>query len=180
MKIISLVICALLLLLLLPCAVSALGNISVSSSPSGAQILVDSIDKGVTPLTVDNVTVGSHNVLLQKSGYQNNLTSVTVVDGETVILSATLTSSTTAPTVTSIAPSSGINNGLLSGVDIIGTGFLTSPTVKLNMTGQTDISGVNVNYVSATEITCGFQLNGATEGTWNVIVTWKGSANRDP
>jgi hypothetical protein len=173
MKKTCLFVCVLLLLLLLPCAVSALGNISVSSTPAGAQILVDSIDQGVTPNTIVNVTSGPHNVLLQKTGYVNNLTSVTVGDGETVSLSVTLLPSTTTPTITSITPSSGINNGLLSGVDIIGTGFSSSPlpTVKLNMTGQSDISGIDVHYLSPTEITCGFPLNGATVGTWNVVVT---------
>jgi len=37
----------------------------------------------MTNKTVGNVSAGMHNVLLQKSGYQDNLTSVTVVDGKT-------------------------------------------------------------------------------------------------
>jgi len=171
MKKISFLVCV-VLLLLLPCVASAVGNISVNSVPIGATILLNGTNTGsVTPVTLENIPVGSHTILLQMSGYLDYSQNVTVTENATSTVSQTLTAVVAAPTITSIAPSSGINNGLLSGVDIIGTGFLTSPTVKLNMTGQTDISGVNVIYVSATEITCGFQLNGATEGTWNVIVT---------
>ncbi len=172
MKKISLLVCVGLLMLLLPVAVSAVGNISVSSVPTGATILLNGTNTGrVTPATLENIPAGSHTILLQKSLYEDYSQAVTVTHNATSTVSQTLTAVVAAPTISSITPSSGINNGLISGVDIIGTGFLTSPTVKLNMTGQTDISGVNVNYVSATEITCGFQLNGATEGTWNVIVS---------
>ncbi|MDP3396595.1 MAG: PEGA domain-containing protein [Methanoregula sp.] len=173
MKKITLVICVLLMLLLLPVTVSALGNISVSSNPTGATILVDSIDVGVTPMTVVNVTSGSHNVLLQKTGYQNNLTSITVVDGETVTLSAILTSSISAPTITSITPPSGFNSTSISITSIAGTGFSTSsaPGVVLMKSGQTNITATGVTYSSATSIACTFDITNKQAGYWNVIVT---------
>ncbi len=44
-----------------------------------------------------------------------------------------------APTVTSIAPNSGTNEGTVSGASIAGTGFLPGATVSLKKLGQSDI-----------------------------------------
>ena len=168
MKKISLVIGILLLLLLLPCGVSALGNIAVSSSPTGAQIFVDSIDKGVTPLTVSNVTIGPHNVLLVKTGYLNNLSSVTVGDGETVTLSVILTTTASNPTISSITPSSASNSGLQT-VVIAGKGFSGS-TVSLTKSGQSTIIGAVVGTDTSTTLVRNFHLDGLASGTWNVVI----------
>ncbi|MFA4849389.1 MAG: PEGA domain-containing protein [Methanoregula sp.] len=168
MKKISFAIGILLLLLLLPCVVSALGNIAVSSSPSGAQIFVDSIDKGVTPLTVDNVTIGPHNVLLTKTGYLNYLSSVNVGDGETVILSVSLTTTASTPKISNISPSSASNNGLQT-VVIAGTDFSGS-TVSLTKSGQSTIIGAVVGTDTSTTIVRNFHLDGLASGIWDVLI----------
>jgi hypothetical protein len=164
----SLVIYGLLILLLLPCGVYASGNISVSSSPSGAQILLDSIDKGVTPNTLGNVTSGSYNILLQKSGYQNNLSSVTVVDGETVTLSIILIPSVTAPTITTLSPTSAANSGSQT-IEIVGTGFSGS-TVTLTKTGQSTITSTITGTDTPTSLSRIFNLNGIASGPWDLII----------
>jgi len=41
------------------------GQLTVSSDPSGAHVLVDGKDRGVTPLTLNDVALGSHTVVLQ-------------------------------------------------------------------------------------------------------------------
>lgn len=167
MKQISLVICVLLLLLLLPSAVSALGNIAVSSYPAGAQIFVDSSYKGVTPLTIDNVTIGSHNVELKKDGYLNNFSSVTVGDGENVTLSVTLTTTVSTPIISNITPSSASNRGSQT-VVIAGTNF-TGSIVSLTKSGQSTIIGAPVSTDSTTLI-MNFNLDGIPSGTWNVVI----------
>ena len=76
-----------------------------------------------------------------------------------------------ASTITSITPASGSNNGVTNITNLAGTNFLTGATVKLTKTGQTDITGSNVTVVSATKITCSFDLTNKTAGNWNVVVT---------
>ncbi|NMG82589.1 MAG: PEGA domain-containing protein, partial [Methanosarcinales archaeon] len=44
------------------------GRISVSSTPSGASIYLNDIYKGTTPKTLTGVPVGSHTIILEKSG----------------------------------------------------------------------------------------------------------------
>ena len=41
------------------------GRLAVQSEPVGARVLIDGHPRGVTPLTVDNLTVGSHVILLE-------------------------------------------------------------------------------------------------------------------
>lgn len=89
--------------------------------------------------------------------------------GSPVTFSATGSSSTSAPTITSITPSTGINNGYVRSVDIYGSGFATGATVRLIKTGQANITLVNPN-ITSTDIIGDFNLNGATAGTWDVMV----------
>ena len=166
MKFFSLLVFGVLLMLLLPSTVSALGNIAVSSSPPGAQIFVDNFDKGVTPMTVDNVTIGHHNVLLVKAGYMNHLSSVTVGDGETVTLLVTLTTTASTPIISNITPSSASNSGLhtivISGKDFSGS------TVSLTQSGQSTMIGAVVGTDTSTTLIRNFNFDGIASGTWNV------------
>ncbi len=76
-----------------------------------------------------------------------------------------------APTVTSIDPAFGTNEGTVTGVQITGTGFLDGATVKLARTNLPDIAATNVVVDSETQITCDLDLNAAATGTWDVVVT---------
>ena len=168
MKIFSLLVFGVLLMLLLASAVSALGNIAVSSTPPGAQIFVDSFDKGVTPLTVDNITIGSHDVVLKKAGYLNHLSSVTVGDGETVTLSVTLATTASTPIIYNITPSSTSNRGLQT-VVILGKNFSGS-TVSITQSGQSTMTGAVVGTDTSTTLIRNFHLDGIASGTWNVEI----------
>jgi C1A family cysteine protease len=75
------------------------------------------------------------------------------------------------PTVTSITPNSGENTGSVHITNLAGSKFRSGATVKLIRSGQPDIQATNVNVVSASQITCDFDLTGAAAGTWNVVVT---------
>jgi hypothetical protein len=90
-------------------------------------------------------------------------------------LNATLTNGFTvtapAPTVFSITPDKGDNNGAVSITDLAGTGFRTGATVKLQKSGQPDIDATGVIVNSDTTIVCDFDLTGATTGLWDVVVT---------
>ncbi len=170
MKKISLVLLV-LMLLLLPCLVSALGNISVSSSPAGATIYVDNENKGTTtasPFTVTNVAAGSRIVVLQLSGYQNFTTNAAVTDGGTYPVSATLIPITSAPTITGISPVSAANSGSQT-IEIVGTGFSGS-TVTLTKTDQLTITSTITGTDSATTIRRNLNLIGIAPGTWNLVI----------
>lgn len=165
----------LLLILLLPVTVSALGNITVSSSPIGATILIDNENKGTTistPFTIQNVAVGDRVVVLQLTGYQSYTTTVSITDGGTQTVSASLTQNTPAPTISSaLSPTYGYNSSTVNNVIITGTGFSTTvPSVVLMKSGENNITGTCTGSGS-TQLTCSFPISGKSAGNWNVIVT---------
>ncbi|HTY16080.1 MAG TPA: PEGA domain-containing protein [Methanoregulaceae archaeon] len=69
------------------------GDVSVLSTPGGAQIIVDGGYRGVTPMTV-TLYPGSHNILLQKSGFVDWTNTVYVTANSFQTVSATLVSGT--------------------------------------------------------------------------------------
>jgi hypothetical protein len=99
--------------------------------------------------------------------------SITYAEGAYVdnIVLRKLVSTTPAPTVTSITPSTGLNTGVVHITNLAGSNFGTGATVALTKSGQTPITATNVTVVSASQITCDFNLSGAATGQWNVVVT---------
>jgi len=79
--------------------------------------------------------------------------------------------SATAPTVTSITPNSGYYTETVSITNLAGSNFQLGATVKLTKSSESDINGTSVVVVNDSRITCDFDLNGATVGQWNVVVT---------
>jgi len=76
-----------------------------------------------------------------------------------------------SPTVTAITPAAKTTGTKVFITNLAGTGFLAGATVKLIKAGQTDIDATNLTVLSATKITCDFDLTGVAAGTWNVKVT---------
>jgi hypothetical protein len=79
------------------------GSITVNSAPTGAQVYINNLFRGYSPLTVDSLTPGMYTVVLKLDGYQDWQSSATVTAGQTAQISATLipkTAPTQAPTPT--------------------------------------------------------------------------------
>jgi hypothetical protein len=167
MKKIALLAGLLVLFVLLPVAASAVGNISVNSTPSGATVYVDDVNKGMTPIVIENIINGSYDIVIHKDGYRNYTTTVTVTNNQTTTVSATLTAT---PAISGIIPSSGFNSSIVSITDLTGTGFSTGSIVKLTKKGQVNITATIVS-VTATKIACNFDITGKPAGYWNVVVT---------
>jgi hypothetical protein len=85
MKKIVFLVYLLSVVLIYPAVVSAVGNISVSSTPSGALVLLDGTSTGTTtPIIIESVTSGSHVISLRLTGHQDYSKSVTVFDNTTI------------------------------------------------------------------------------------------------
>jgi hypothetical protein len=70
--------------------ISQQGSISISSTPNGAGIYVDTIYQGETNQVVGNLATGPHTVTLKKAGYQTWSTLYTVYSGQTTYVTAQL------------------------------------------------------------------------------------------
>jgi hypothetical protein len=79
------------------------GAITISSIPSGAQVIIDGAVQGTTPFTIRTLTVGSHTLLLTKAGYQDYPAGFTIAADQlnqqtyTLIPITTMTPVTTTP-----------------------------------------------------------------------------------
>ena len=66
------------------------GTISVSSSPTGAEVYINNAKAGITPVTSDEVTPDTYTVTIRLSGYTEWSSETTVTAGSTSHVSASL------------------------------------------------------------------------------------------
>ncbi|SDF80476.1 PEGA domain-containing protein [Methanolobus vulcani] len=66
------------------------GNIDIDSTPSGAKVYLSGSYKGVTPLYLESISPDTYNINVVKDGYKDLQRTVTVKDGSTVSVSASL------------------------------------------------------------------------------------------
>lgn len=66
------------------------GTLSVSSTPAGASVFIDNALKGVTPISLTDISAGSHQVLLRLEGYQDYTVTQQVNAGATNTIAAAL------------------------------------------------------------------------------------------
>jgi len=59
-----------------------LGSLSVTTTPTGAFIFIDGVQRGVSPATIPGLSAGTHTVLLKLDGYQDLSTPVTIAAGK--------------------------------------------------------------------------------------------------
>jgi PKD repeat protein len=136
-------------------------NSSSASDISAANITVVSPTQITCTFYLSGAATGPRNVV------------VTNPDGQVGMQPGGFTiTSTSAPIVNSITPSSGTSGNPVSITNLAGSGFQTGATVKLNSsTLGSDIPSAGVTVVSSSQITCTFYLTGAAAGDWNVVVT---------
>ena len=66
------------------------GTLGITTVPPGAQVFVDNVFKGVTPLTLTDTSSGYHVLLITLPGYDDFTTSATVEPSKTVLVQAVL------------------------------------------------------------------------------------------
>lgn len=130
-------------ILLIPALAAAYGNITISSIPSGATVLVDSVSTGaITPTIIESVNSGTHYILLRLTGYKDYTQSVTVYDNATSMVSATLIAAATT------------------------TAEITNGSIKVESNPSNAAVFLNTEYQGKTPLT----LYNITHGTHRVLV----------
>ncbi|MFA6096807.1 MAG: IPT/TIG domain-containing protein [Candidatus Paceibacterota bacterium] len=98
---------------------------------------------------------------------------LTNMDGFVSTCGGCLTVNPNGPSITGISPANGFDFELLSGISINGNNFDLSPTIKLTMAGETDLTpSTPFTRVSAALLNGGaFDFTEIKVGTWTVVVT---------
>ena len=89
---------------LVPAAVET-GALSISSSPTGAEVYIDNVNRGIAPVTIDDMQPGTYTVSLRLSGYSEWSGQAVVNAGSTSYVSGTLSlipTETPAPIVPAV------------------------------------------------------------------------------
>jgi len=71
--------------------ISGSGTIIASSNPAGANVYLDGMDKGISPVTIAGVSSGFHTISFTKTGYTDASRTVTMAAGQTVDITVDLT-----------------------------------------------------------------------------------------
>ena len=58
------------------------GTLAINSTPSGARVLLDGTDAGLSPVMLENISAGNHTVMLEKEGYRTSVREVRVKAGQ--------------------------------------------------------------------------------------------------
>ena len=152
----------------------AVTNLSGSNFLPGAAVKMakmgepDIIATGVTVVSPAKISC-TFNLAGVKTGLWNIV--VRNPDNQTGTLSNGFAVENPAPTVTSLLPNKGPNNGPVTVRAVNGTGFLTGAIVQLTRTGQSPVTATNVTVISSGVLNCTFDLTGKLPGKWNVVVT---------
>jgi predicted ATP-binding protein involved in virulence len=59
------------------------GSISITTTPSGAEVYLDNSFAGITPITLEDVTVGYHKATVSKEGYHSQTSEIYLSTGKT-------------------------------------------------------------------------------------------------
>ena len=76
---------------LIPSLAPSNAALQVTSDPVGADVFLDNSFSGITPVTLQSVRPGTHNVLIKLSGYNDLSTTVNLTPGQSALVSVALT-----------------------------------------------------------------------------------------
>jgi PKD repeat protein len=83
---------------------TTLQTLTVSSNPPGAMVFIDNVAKGMTPVTLTDTAIGTHQLLLSKSGFDDYIRNIVIEPATPVTIGVTLSKSlpqTTSPSALS-------------------------------------------------------------------------------
>lgn len=149
------------------------GSISVSSFPANANVFVDGIMKGITPLTISNVPTGSHTVRLTMNEYEDDSRVVTVSSGQILELSISLQrTSITHPTTTIPLPTTTTYH--LPTINPTSTITQNPPTGIGSLEITTNPQGAHVYIDGELKGVSPTKIPGLSAGTHNLILKMEG------
>jgi hypothetical protein len=77
------------------------GSLSVTTTPSGATIFIDNVQRGISPATITDLAPGSHALRLEMNGYTGVTVLVTITAGQTQTYNTALSPVAAAATMNS-------------------------------------------------------------------------------
>jgi hypothetical protein len=130
------------------------GSVTITSSPSGAEVYLDNEYHGTTPNTINAVPAGNHTVEIRERGYKNWSQNITVTSGRTASVTPSLVP--VAATVPTLVPVTFATMTKKDVPQIHIDGYWTWPAIRSNTNPEpllVHVEGANVGYADAREVT---------------------------
>ena len=122
-----------------------------------------------TSVQSSTAIIATFNLFSQTTGYW---TPIANLGGSSVMVSTFTNGFSIKPmAITSISSSTCFNTSILGPINIIGEGFVSGVSVKLEREGFSDILGTDVVLNSSTSISAVFDVVGKSAGNWTISVT---------
>ena len=100
--------------------VPIVGTLVLMSSPLGAIVKIDNKEYGKTPLTLDNILIGSHTVLISRDKYEPQTKTIVVKEGETIEENVVLVAAKSQSTSVAVT---GSKSGTINGYEYVDLGL---------------------------------------------------------
>ena len=100
--------------------VPIVGTLVLMSSPLGATVKIDNKEYGKTPLTIDNILIGSHTVSISRDKYEPQTKTIIIKEGETIEENVVLVA---AKSQSSSVAVTGSKSGTINGYEYIDLGL---------------------------------------------------------
>ena len=100
--------------------VPIVGTLVLMSSPLGATVKIDNKEYGKTPLTLDNILIGSHTLTISRDKYEPQTKTIIIKEGETIEENVVLVA---AKSQSSSVAVTGSKSGTISGHEYIDLGL---------------------------------------------------------
>jgi hypothetical protein len=126
-------------------------TLSVNTSPSGAQLILDGTRVGNTPASIENIAPGTHSLTISKAGYESRNEQLSIASGEKKTVEYTLTQITIPVEETATLYVNTSPPGAYLSVDGVRSGRTPVHLRKLS-TGDHVLSVVMPGYESKEEI----------------------------
>ncbi|WP_292348082.1 hypothetical protein, partial [Methanoregula sp. PtaB.Bin085] len=144
-------------------------NLAGANFQQGATV---QLRRGAATITATNVTVVSSSQItctFDLSGAATGLWDVRVINPDAQAGTATgiFTVYSPAPAISGITPNTYVRGWPVQISALTGSNFQPGATVELRRSGSTTITATNVTVVSASLITCTFDLSAVPTGSWN-------------
>jgi len=152
---------------------AAPGRLLVRSTPSGASVSVDGVDRGVTPLTVRDLDLGTRSVVLARRGYRTETRPVAITrERSSRTIDVRLTADGAA---SAVKGRSGATPPSAAPKPVVATPEPAVPTGILLVESRPTGAAVSINGAArgATPMT----LSGLAPGEYRVVMSMKGFVN---
>jgi hypothetical protein len=130
------------------------GSVTITSSPSGAEVYLDNEYHGTTPNTINAVPAGNHTVEIRERGYKNWSQNITVTSGRTASVSPSLVPVAATVPITTPIISPAVTKKDVPQIHI--DGYWTYPAIRSITNPEpllVHVEGANVGYADAREVT---------------------------